>query len=66
MGGGPVNQNTINPPVFEVEDQNNALFNPRDESVYDAFGPTNAEIQRKFCAIEEKMKTMKKIILYIY
>lgn len=53
-----MNQNTVNPPVFEVDDQNDAFFNPRDESVYDAFGPTSAEIERKFCAIKEKMKAM--------
>lgn len=62
MGGGLVNQSimhTVNPPVLEVDDHNDAFFNPRDESVYDAFGPTSDDIERKFCAIEEKMKAMK-------
>lgn len=45
-------------PGFEMDDQNDAFYNPREESVYDAFGPTGAEIDRKFRAIEEKMKVM--------
>ncbi|XP_050876603.1 uncharacterized protein LOC127080316 [Lathyrus oleraceus] len=57
-GGGPVNPNPVVPPDFEVDDQNDAFYNPREESVYDAFGPTSAKIDRKFRAIEEKMKVM--------
>lgn len=41
-----------------MDDQSDAFFNPRDESVYDAFGSTSAEIERKFCDIEENMKVM--------
>lgn len=52
--GGPVNPNPVVPPSFEADDQNDAFYNPREESVYDAFGPTSAEIDRKFRAIEEK------------
>lgn len=58
VGGGPMNQNPVSPPVFEVDGQNDAFFNPRDESFYDAFVPTSAEIERKFRAIEEKIKVM--------
>lgn len=47
-GGGPVNPNSVIPLGFEVNDQNDAFYNPREESVYDAFGLTNAEIDRKF------------------
>ncbi|XP_050920371.1 uncharacterized protein LOC127138007 [Lathyrus oleraceus] len=57
-GGGPVNPSPVVPPGFEVDEQNDAFYNPREESVYDAFGPTSAEIDRKFRAIEEKMKAM--------
>lgn len=55
-GGGPTNQNLVIPPDFEMENQNDAFYNPREESVYDAFRPSSAEIDRKFRAIEEKMK----------
>ncbi|XP_050890901.1 uncharacterized protein LOC127096363 [Lathyrus oleraceus] len=57
-GGGSANQNLVVPPVFEMDDQNDAFYNPREDSVYDAFGPASAEIDRKFCALEEKMKAM--------
>lgn len=57
-GGGLVNPNLVVPPDFEADDQNDTFYNPREESVYDAFGPASAEIDRKFCAIEEKMKAI--------
>lgn len=57
-GGGPANKNPIVPPVFEVDNHNDALYNPREDLIYDAFGQTNAEIDRKFRALEEKMKAM--------
>ncbi|XP_050878416.1 uncharacterized protein LOC127082215 [Lathyrus oleraceus] len=57
-GGGPVNQNPIVPPGFEVDNHNDAFYNPREDSVYDAFRPTSDEIDRKFRVIEEKMKVM--------
>lgn len=57
-GEGPTNQNHVVPPEFEMDDQNDAFYNPREKSVYDAFGPADAKIDRKLCAIEEKMKAM--------
>lgn len=36
----------------------------RDESVYDAFGPTSAEIEIKFCVIEEEKKATKVSIAF--
>lgn len=53
-----MNRNMDNPFVFEVDDHNDAFFNPRDESIYDAFGQTSVKIERKLRAIEEKMKAM--------
>lgn len=53
-----MNHNVVNPPVFEVDDHNDDFFNLREESVYDAFGPTSAKIERNLWAIKEKMKSM--------
>lgn len=57
-GEGLANQNPVVPPSFVVDNQNDAFYNPKEESVYDAFGPANTEIDRKFRALEEKMKAM--------
>lgn len=57
-GGGPANQNPVILPGFEMDDQNDAFYNPREEMVYDTFEPASTEIDRKFRAIEEKMKAM--------
>ncbi|KAI5412488.1 hypothetical protein KIW84_057238 [Lathyrus oleraceus] len=43
-GGGPVNQNPIVPPGFEVDNHNDAFYNPREDSVYDAFRPTRRDV----------------------
>lgn len=58
IGGGLVNQNVmriVNALLLEVDD---VFFNPRDELIHDTFGTTNAKIERKLCATEEKMKAI--------
>ncbi|XP_050919006.1 uncharacterized protein LOC127136501 [Lathyrus oleraceus] len=61
VGVGSLNPNVVpdvNPLFLEVDNQDNIFFSPRDESVFDAFGPVSTEIERKVCAIEEKLKAM--------
>lgn len=44
IGVGLVNPNiipAINPPILEVNNQDDAFFIPRDESVFATFGPTS-------------------------
>ncbi|XP_050909313.1 uncharacterized protein LOC127123099 [Lathyrus oleraceus] len=48
----------VKPPVIEIDYQNDVFFNPRLSSIYDAFGPPTAEVEKKVCAIEEKLKGM--------
>lgn len=42
--GGP--PHVLNPPVIEIENQQDAFFSPRVASVYDAFGPTTNEVEK--------------------
>lgn len=61
LGGGLMDHNimlTVNPSVLEVDDLTDSFFSQREESIYDVVGPTSVEIERKFPAIEEKMKAM--------
>ncbi|XP_050875647.1 uncharacterized protein LOC127079285 [Lathyrus oleraceus] len=53
-----VSQLLVNPPVIEMDDKHEAFFSPRVGSVYDAFSPPTAEVEKKVRAIEEKLKTM--------
>lgn len=41
-----------------IDDQHDAFFIPRADSVYDAFVPPTTEAEKKIYAIEEKLKTM--------
>lgn len=56
--GGPVNQNvahTFNIYVgsqTEMEDHQYAFFIPKVDSVYDAYGPSPADVEKKFCILE--------------
>lgn len=62
--GGPMYQNvahTFNIPVnrrtqLKIDDHHDAFFTLKDDSVYDTFGPSTAEMETKLCALEEKMK----------
>lgn len=64
--GGPVHQNaahTFSIPVHvgahtEIDDHQDAFFIPKVDSVYDAYGPSPAEVEKKFCILEDKMKDM--------
>ncbi|XP_050875576.1 uncharacterized protein LOC127079204 [Lathyrus oleraceus] len=55
--GGVPNDNP-RPHVFEIDDQHDAFFSPRDASQDDAFGSATNEVERKVKAIEEKLKAM--------
>lgn len=48
----------VNHFFIEVDDQHDAFFRFRVGSVYDAFGPPAAEVEKKVCAIEEKLKAI--------
>lgn len=48
----------VNPPVIEIDDQHYAFSSSRADSLYDAFGPPTTEVEKKVCAIEEKLKAM--------
>lgn len=58
MTPGRVSPPVVNPPVIEIDDQHDAFSIPRSGSVYDAFGQPTAEMEKKVCAIEEKLKAM--------
>lgn len=59
LGGVP--PLTLNSPVIEINDQHNAFFSIRFASLYEAFGPTTNDIEKKVKAIEEKLKAMESI-----
>lgn len=48
----------INPPVIEIDDQEDAFFSPKVASVYNDFGPPANEVEKKVRAIEEKLKAI--------
>ncbi|XP_050897085.1 uncharacterized protein LOC127103890 [Lathyrus oleraceus] len=49
---------TINLPVIEIHDQQDAFFIPRAASMYEAFGPRTNEVEKKVKAIKEKLRAM--------
>lgn len=49
----------INPSIIEIDDQHDALFSPRADSLNDAFAPPTAEVEKKVCTTKEKLKAMK-------
>lgn len=55
---GSVPSVNINPPIIEVYNQHDAFFNPMVASLYEAFGPTTNEVEKKVKAIKEKLKAM--------
>ncbi|XP_050918798.1 uncharacterized protein LOC127136258 [Lathyrus oleraceus] len=63
---GPVYQNRAQPfniPVNgrvqpEIDDHQDAFFTTKADSVYDAFGPSPADLERKFRMVEERFKAM--------
>ncbi|XP_050897524.1 uncharacterized protein LOC127104382 [Lathyrus oleraceus] len=55
---GGVHPFILNPPVTEVDDQQDAFFSPKSTSMYDAFGSPTNEVEKKVKAIEEKLKAM--------
>ncbi|XP_050918550.1 uncharacterized protein LOC127135978 [Lathyrus oleraceus] len=42
----------------EIDDHQDAFFTTRANSVYDAFGPSLADLERRFCMVEERFKAM--------
>ena len=64
--GGLVNKNvgpTFNIHVNggahpEMDDHRDDFFISKVDSIYDAFGPPTAEVEKKFCVLEEKMKAI--------
>ncbi|KAI5434907.1 hypothetical protein KIW84_021652 [Lathyrus oleraceus] len=63
---GPMYQNvaqTFNIPVNgraqpEIDDHQDAFFTMKADLVYDAFGPSAADLERRFCMMEERFKEM--------
>lgn len=55
---GGVPSVVLNPPIIEVDDQQDTFFSPRDASAYDAFGPRANDMEIKVKAIEEKLREM--------
>ncbi|XP_050918478.1 uncharacterized protein LOC127135895 [Lathyrus oleraceus] len=64
--GGPMNQNigaAFNILVNggdqpKIDDHHDAFFIPKDDSFYDTFGPSTAEVEKNLCALEENMKSI--------
>lgn len=64
LEGGHVNHNigaTFNIHVNEegqpeIDDPHDASFLPKVDSVYNTFEPSTAEVEKKFCILEENMK----------
>lgn len=64
--GGPINKNiahTFNIHVHggyqpEIDNHQDVFFMPKDDSVYDAYGSSPAEVDRKFRILEEKLKAI--------
>lgn len=55
---GGVTLVVLNPPIIEVDDQQDAFFSPRVSSAYEAFGPPANEVEKKVKAIKEKLRAM--------
>lgn len=55
---GSGHPSTLNPAVIEVDDHQDAFFIPRAASLYEAFGPTTNEVEKKVRAIEENLKAI--------
>lgn len=66
LEGGPLNQNvdtTFNIAIHGgsqpvIDYHQDAFFIPKADSVYDAFGPSTVEMEKKLCVLEEKMKVI--------
>lgn len=64
--GVPINQNVSNTfhipiqggPQADVDDHHDTFFMPKDELMYDAYGPSSVDVDRKFCIIEERFKAI--------
>lgn len=48
----------INPYVIEIDEQHDTFFSLRVGSIYDVFAPPTNDMEKKVCAIEEKLKAM--------
>lgn len=55
---GGVPPSVINPPIIEVDDQQDAFSSPKAASVYNAFGPPTNEVEKKVWVIEYNLKAM--------
>lgn len=55
---GGVPHTTLNPPVIEIDDHQDAFFSPRAASIDEAFGPPTNEVEKKVKSIEEKVREM--------
>ncbi|KAI5424587.1 hypothetical protein KIW84_030680 [Lathyrus oleraceus] len=63
---GPGYQNTAHPFNIlvngrvqpEIDDHQDAFFTTKVDSVYDAFGPSPADLERRFCMVEDRFKAM--------
>lgn len=48
----------VNPPVIQIDKQHDSFFSLRTGSICDAFSPPTAEVEKKVCAIKEKLNAM--------
>ena len=55
---GGVPPTVLNPLIIEINEQQDAFFNPRAASMYEAFSPPTNEVEKKVKAIEENLRAV--------
>lgn len=58
VDGGPDHQNVAQTFHIPIQGGPQIEMDEHPESFYDAYGPSPAEVEKKFCVLEEKMKAM--------